>query len=102
MQNERCLRSYIYSYEEGYSIQETQLAIDCLFQEAWRVVAEKSPPDEVVSNLWRVAQTVGWAKDELAQVYLPHSQEVERKLADLSPRFEGYLEAKQEAEKDKE
>jgi len=106
-QNEEPIRQFISKKggnltEEGYSHQETQLAINTLFDEIWKTVAEKSSPEEVVSNLWRVVVTVGWAKEELERVYLRHFENVESKLNGLSPRFEDYLEAKQSAEKDKE
>jgi len=57
---------------EGFTINETLMALRVLEERAWLLVTQFVPQQGIVPSLSRVTGTVGAAKDQLAHVYVEH------------------------------
>jgi hypothetical protein len=74
--------------DEGYHLQEIQLALSILEERSWQVAVEHCDVATLVPTLALVTTTIGTAKDRLAQLYLAHKERCESRVASLEKRCE--------------
>jgi hypothetical protein len=78
--------------DEGYGLDEIQLALGIMEERAWQLVTERVPPPLQVRELAWITSTVGQAQDHLARVFLRHMERAELRLARLERRVQALAE----------
>lgn len=78
---------------EGYALEELQLALNVLEQEAWAVVAETQGllQSELVAQLALLSSVCGAAKDQLARVYFASKERAEMRVVELERRVDAMM-----------
>lgn len=78
--------------DEGYALEEVQLALNVLEGEAWAVTVEAAGAGagapELVAQLSLLTSVVGAAKDQLARVYYARKQMAEMRVVELERMVE--------------
>ncbi len=73
---------------EGFYLDEMQAALGVLEEETWQRVAGRSGARPDVTQLRRITQTIGAAKDEMARIYLAHKERAESRTEQLEKQIE--------------
>lgn len=55
-------------FKEGFLLEDLQQALRILEVDAWRIIANESGQDSVVTNLGTLTIAMGYARDELARI----------------------------------